>query len=91
MVLCPPKAHLIHFLIPSHVKAYYILDELLIAGELQEPSKKTVARLISAQVCVLFLCIDAFVWQIYHLLSALYCWLLGFIGRDRERAAQYNK
>ncbi|CAL5326280.1 unnamed protein product [Camellia sinensis] len=31
-------------------KAYYILDELLIAGELQETSKKTVARLIAAQV-----------------------------------------
>nr|POF21692.1 ap-1 complex subunit sigma-2 [Quercus suber] len=30
-------------------KAYYILDELLIAGELQESSKKSVARLISAQ------------------------------------------
>ncbi|KAA0050549.1 AP-1 complex subunit sigma-2 [Cucumis melo var. makuwa] len=30
-------------------KAYYILDELLIAGELQESSKKTVARLIAAQ------------------------------------------
>ncbi|KAF7846773.1 hypothetical protein BT93_L3769 [Corymbia citriodora subsp. variegata] len=30
-------------------KAYYILDELLIAGELQELSKKTVARLIAAQ------------------------------------------
>ncbi|KAL9299728.1 putative adaptor protein complex, sigma subunit [Arabidopsis thaliana] len=29
--------------------AYYILDELLIAGELQESSKKTVARIISAQ------------------------------------------
>ncbi|XVF44650.1 hypothetical protein PTKIN_Ptkin02bG0140800 [Pterospermum kingtungense] len=29
--------------------AYYILDELLIAGELQESSKKTVARLIAAQ------------------------------------------
>jgi len=32
-------------------KAYYILDELLIAGELQESSKKTIARLIAAQVC----------------------------------------
>ena len=32
------------------LKAYYILDELLIAGELQESSKKTVARLIAAQV-----------------------------------------
>ncbi|CAN7108412.1 AP-1 complex subunit sigma-1 isoform X1 [Brassica rapa] len=30
-------------------KAYYILDELLIAGEIQESSKKTVARIISAQ------------------------------------------
>lgn len=30
-------------------KAYYILDELVIAGEIQESSKKTVARLISAQ------------------------------------------
>ncbi|KAJ4819279.1 AP-1 complex subunit sigma-1 [Rhynchospora pubera] len=30
-------------------KAYYILDEVLIAGELQEPSKKTIARLIAAQ------------------------------------------
>ncbi|KAG6536696.1 hypothetical protein ZIOFF_001756 [Zingiber officinale] len=31
-------------------KAYYILDEILIAGELQESSKKIVARLIAAQV-----------------------------------------
>ncbi|CAL9135716.1 unnamed protein product [Musa textilis] len=30
-------------------KAYYILDEILIAGELQESSKKAVARLIAAQ------------------------------------------
>ncbi|GAA0151594.1 vesicle coat protein [Lithospermum erythrorhizon] len=30
-------------------KAYYILDEILIAGELQESSKKTVSRLIAAQ------------------------------------------
>ncbi|GFH17859.1 AP complex subunit sigma, partial [Haematococcus lacustris] len=30
-------------------KAYYILDELLIAGELQEPSKKAVAKAISDQ------------------------------------------
>ncbi|KAJ6672659.1 AP-1 COMPLEX SUBUNIT SIGMA-2 [Salix viminalis] len=30
-------------------KAYYVLDEILIAGELQESSKKTVARLIAAQ------------------------------------------
>jgi len=31
-------------------KAYYILDEILIAGELQESSKRIVARLIAAQV-----------------------------------------
>ncbi|KAK9109589.1 hypothetical protein Sjap_017649 [Stephania japonica] len=30
-------------------KAYYILDELLLAGELQEPSKRTVIRLTAAQ------------------------------------------
>jgi hypothetical protein len=32
------------------MQAYYILDEILIAGELQESSKKNVARLIAAQV-----------------------------------------
>ncbi|XWS54420.1 hypothetical protein CRYUN_Cryun10bG0087800 [Craigia yunnanensis] len=31
------------------LKAYYILEEILIAGELQESSKKTIARLIAAQ------------------------------------------
>ncbi|KAA3463056.1 AP-1 complex subunit sigma-1 [Gossypium australe] len=31
------------------LKAYFILDELLIAGELQEPSKRTIARLVAAQ------------------------------------------
>lgn len=30
-------------------KAYYILDELLIAGELQEPSKRAISRVIEAQ------------------------------------------
>jgi len=30
-------------------KAYYILDELMISGELQETSKKTVLRLIATQ------------------------------------------
>uniref|UniRef100_A0A7N0VK73 Adaptor AP-1 19 kDa protein n=1 Tax=Kalanchoe fedtschenkoi TaxID=63787 RepID=A0A7N0VK73_KALFE len=34
-------------------KAYYILDEILIAGELQESSKRTVGRLIAAQVLFL--------------------------------------
>ncbi|CAL5348298.1 unnamed protein product [Camellia sinensis] len=37
------------YLIEKSWQAYYILDELLIAGELQESSKKTVARLIAAQ------------------------------------------
>ena len=30
-------------------KAYFILDELLIAGEMQESSKKNVLRVIGAQ------------------------------------------
>lgn len=30
-------------------KAYYMLDELLLAGELQEPSKKAIGRMIEAQ------------------------------------------
>lgn len=30
-------------------KAYHILDELLIAGELQEPSKKAILRVTAAQ------------------------------------------
>jgi len=30
-------------------KAYYILDELLVAGELQETSKKTVLRIVAQQ------------------------------------------
>ena len=30
-------------------QAYYILDELLISGELQESSKKTVLRVVAAQ------------------------------------------
>jgi len=32
------------------MQAYYILDEVLIAGELQETSKKSVARVIASQV-----------------------------------------
>jgi len=30
-------------------KAYFILDELLLAGELQEPSKRVVNRIVEAQ------------------------------------------
>ena len=32
-------------------QAYYILDEILIAGELQESSKRIVIKLISTHVC----------------------------------------
>jgi hypothetical protein len=72
------------------MKAYYILDELLIAGELQESSKKTVARLISAQVYLFLVSMHLF-GNFPTVLSALYCCLLGFIGGGRKRAAQLNK
>lgn len=35
---------------PGPMQAYFILDELLLAGELQETSKKAVTRVIEAQV-----------------------------------------
>lgn len=61
--------HLFHCSLHFNGKAYYILDELLIAGELQEPSKKTVARLISAQV-YFFPSLNTFVWQLPIFLTA---------------------
>jgi hypothetical protein len=33
------------------LQAYFMLDEMLLAGELQEPSKKAVTRVIEVQVC----------------------------------------
>jgi len=36
-------------LIFNFQRAYFILDELLIAGEMQESSKKTVLRVITQQ------------------------------------------
>ena len=36
-------------LVYHYSKAYYILDEVLLAGELQESSKKTVSKVIVAQ------------------------------------------
>jgi AP-1 complex subunit sigma 1/2 len=36
-------------LIYNFHKAYFILDEVLIAGELQETSKKLIAKLVSEQ------------------------------------------
>ena len=32
-----------------HLQAYFMLDEMMLAGELQEPSKKAVTRVIEAQ------------------------------------------
>ena len=61
-----------HCLLLFNMKAYYILDELLIAGELQESSKKTVARLISAQVY--FFLVPMHLETFPLLLIALYCW-----------------
>ena len=34
----------------SVLQAYYILDELIMAGEIQETSKKAVLRVVAAQV-----------------------------------------
>jgi hypothetical protein len=53
---------IIFVMIPAHfvlfvldLQAYFILDEVLIAGELQETNKKAVLRLVTAQVaCQLF-------------------------------------
>ena len=39
----------LHYQIFNFQKAYFILDELLLAGEMQESSKKNVLRVISAQ------------------------------------------
>jgi hypothetical protein len=46
-------AHFVLFVLD--LQAYFILDEVLIAGELQETNKKAVLRLVTAQVaCQLF-------------------------------------
>jgi hypothetical protein len=65
-------------------KAYFILDELLLAGEMQESSKKNVLRVISQQdsledieVCtarVSFLCFflyEGFKWEKKGLISGI--------------------
>ncbi|XP_042468229.1 AP-1 complex subunit sigma-2-like isoform X3 [Zingiber officinale] len=54
-------------------KAYYVLDEILIAGELQESSKKTVARLITAQVFVTLNIDDKFKNVMGLMEISLYC------------------
>lgn len=47
-------------------QAYFILDEVLMAGELQESSKKSVARVIAAQASH---CLD----NLFHFLAWLAC------------------
>ena len=37
-----------------YLQAYFILDEILIAGELQESNKKAVLRLVTTQVGYIF-------------------------------------
>jgi len=37
-----------------YLQAYFILDEILIAGELQESNKKAVLRLVTTQVIYIF-------------------------------------
>jgi hypothetical protein len=46
---CQTRDQLISVQIFNFQKAYFILDELLLAGEMQESSKKNVLRVISAQ------------------------------------------
>ncbi|KAL4650550.1 hypothetical protein ACB092_01G094900 [Castanea dentata] len=41
--------HYVEMLDRYFLNAYYILDELLLAGELQESSRRTIARLVAAQ------------------------------------------
>lgn len=56
-VACQTRLALIHFtlqvceldIIFNFEKAYFILDELLVGGEIQETSKKNVLKAIAAQ------------------------------------------
>jgi hypothetical protein len=78
----------------SFTKAYYILDELLLAGELQESSKKNVLRCISQQdaledmevgnpfpSCSLFLLAEAILFR--HLVAVALTCRLSHSGRGR--------
>lgn len=47
----------------SFTKAYYILDELLLAGELQESSKKNVLRCISQQDSLEDMEVRLYMWE----------------------------
>ena len=71
------------------VKAYYILDEILIAGELQESSKKTVARLIAAQVTH---GLGIFCWSLCKIcfLDIQIFGFVGFTGGGCERAGELH-
>lgn len=61
---------------PRNWQAYYILDELLLAGELQESSRRTIARLVAAQVWFVTNCNAIFSQDsdlIYGLGMLIYC------------------
>ena len=67
------------------------MDELLIAGELQESSKKTVARLIAAQVHFLFSLNVLWLQNFLLLLIAMLFTVVGFFGGDCKRGSQFYK
>lgn len=68
-------------------KAYYILDEILIAGELQESSKKTVARLIAAQVQYLPECC---MYSVLYASANIEDMFVGFTGWAGKRARKLH-
>lgn len=43
------RTFIIGYLAVKYAQAYYVLDELLLAGELQEPSRKSLLRVIAQQ------------------------------------------
>lgn len=82
---CSLFCHLCYFW-QVESQAYYILDEILIAGELQESSKKTVARLIAAQVWLFY----SFIMQysfigIYSWISILFVCRILWWSRPRNK------
>ncbi len=65
-----------NLLIPAQIfnfqKAYFILDELLLAGEMQESSKKNVLRVISAQDSIADTEVSGHFLEIYRRLGKEY-------------------
>src|SRR3954466_10416747 len=58
----------------SFTKAYYILDELLLAGELQESSKKAVLRCISQQDSLEDMEVSSFPAFVFVVLGLKHAW-----------------